>query len=100
MSDRLLSPEEIVTIVKQHNGDLVKMWNTEVVEGTLTVDSCMNYVLKAQRDLTASIKDAECQKKIEEIFKEIEENEDYKDYGWVVEEVIDDVKSKYLGKEV
>lgn len=65
---RLLTAEKIVAIVEKHGGDLVKMWNTEVVEGTLSVDSCMNYVLKAQRDLTAS----KYQQKIEEIFEEIE----------------------------
>ena len=48
MEQILLTPEEIVSIVKEHDGDLVQMWNTEVVEGTLRVDSCMNYVLKAQ----------------------------------------------------
>ena len=49
---KLLTPKEIVAIVKKHDGDLVQMWNMKVTRGTLGVDSCMNYVLKAQQELT------------------------------------------------
>ena len=49
----ILTAEEIVAVVKKHGGDLVQMWNTEVIEGTLTVDSCMNYVLNAQAERIA-----------------------------------------------
>lgn len=63
---RLLTAKEIVARVKEHNGDLVKMWKTEVKDGTLSVDSCMNYVLQAQRDLTVSIVRAKTLKEVGE----------------------------------
>lgn len=46
--DLLLTPEAIIAIIKKHDGDLAQMWNTREVDGKLTVDSCMNYVLQAQ----------------------------------------------------
>ena len=85
--------EERVEI--DEGGNIVKVEPEPDEGGLLTDEECrlvelrmgesLNWcqpILKAQRDLTASIKDAECQDRVERIFKEGDESCDGDDTHW------------------